>query len=52
MATRKQVEIAAKKAGMIFEVDEYSVFIGCPDGFGFADSTYGEKYSEWPIGRD
>lgn len=51
MATRKQVEAAAKKAGFKFEADSDSVFIGCPDGFAFADSTYGEVYSEWPVGR-
>lgn len=51
MATLKQVEAAAKKAGFNFEVDSMEVFIGCPDGFRFADNTYGEQYSCWPVGR-
>lgn len=51
MVTRKQVETAAKKTGFIFEVDSDSVYIGCPGGYAFADSTYGEMYSEWPTGR-
>lgn len=50
MATRKQVEAAARKAGFKFEVDADSVFIGCPDGYVFADTSYGEEYSEWPTG--
>lgn len=51
-ACKDQVEAAAKKAGFVFEVDSDSVFIGCPDGFEFADQTYGERYSEWPTGKD
>ena len=51
MATLKQVEAAAKKAGFTFEVDSMEVFIGCPDGFVFADNTHGQHYSSWPVGR-
>jgi hypothetical protein len=52
MATKAQVAAAAKRAGFVFEVGSDSVFIAAPEGFCFADQTYGCRYSEWPTGRD
>ena len=51
-ANRKQVEAAAKKAGFILEIDGDSVFIAAPKGHAFENDSYGQHYSEWPVGRN
>lgn len=52
MATKKQIEKLAQKAGCEFSVDSISVALAAPKGFCFSDDTYGRHYSEWPVGED
>lgn len=48
---KARVAKAAKAAGFVFEVDGQEVWLAAPEGFRFADQTYGQQYSSWPIGR-
>lgn len=48
---KARVAKAAKAAGFNFEVDAQEVWLSAPKGYRFADWTYGERYSSWPIGR-
>lgn len=49
-ATKAQVGRLAKKMNVSFEVERDNVGICAPRGFRFSDTSYGNHYSDWPVG--